>query len=36
MATWGRTYYPVNDEKNSVLYAEYEKLADAEDNTEIL
>jgi UDP-galactopyranose mutase len=24
-------YYSVNDEKNSVLYAEYEKLADAED-----
>lgn len=23
-------YYPVNDEKNSVLYAEYKKLADAE------
>lgn len=24
-------YYPVNDEKNSKLYAEYRKLADAED-----
>lgn len=24
-------YYPVNDEKNSALYAEYKKLADAED-----
>lgn len=24
-------YYPVNDEKNSKLYAEYKKLADAED-----
>ena len=24
-------YYPVNDEKNSTLYAEYKKLADAED-----
>ena len=25
-------YYPVNDEKNSALYAEYKKLADAEKN----
>ena len=25
-------YYPVNDEKNSELYTEYKKLADAEDN----
>jgi UDP-galactopyranose mutase len=25
-------YYPVNDEKNSKLYAEYRKLADAEEN----
>ena len=25
-------YYPVNDEKNSSLYAEYKKLADAEKN----
>ena len=25
-------YYPVNDEKNGVLYAEYKKLADAEKN----
>ena len=25
-------YYPVNDEKNSKLYAEYKKLADAEKN----
>ena len=25
-------YYPVNDEKNSALYAEYKKLADAEEN----
>lgn len=25
-------YYPVNDAKNSVLYAEYKKLADAEEN----
>jgi UDP-galactopyranose mutase len=25
-------YYPVNDEKNSKLYAEYRKLADTEDN----
>ena len=25
-------YYPVNDEKNGALYAEYRKLADAEDN----
>lgn len=25
-------YYPVNDEKNGKLYAEYKKLADAEDN----
>lgn len=25
-------YYPVNDEKNSALYAEYKKLADAESN----
>ena len=24
-------YYPVNDEKNSLLYAEYKKLADAEE-----
>lgn len=24
-------YYPVNDEKNGVLYAEYKKLADAEE-----
>lgn len=24
-------YYPVNDEKNSALYAEYKKLADAEE-----
>lgn len=24
-------YYPVNDEKNIALYAEYKKLADAED-----
>ena len=24
--------YPVNDEKNSKLYAEYKKLADAEKN----
>ena len=24
------TYYPVNDAKNSALYAEYKKLADAE------
>lgn len=24
-------YYPVNDEKNGSLYAEYKKLADAED-----
>ena len=25
-------YYPVNDDKNSALYTEYKKLADAEDN----
>ena len=25
-------YYPVNDERNSRLYAEYRKLADAENN----
>ncbi|WP_173473018.1 UDP-galactopyranose mutase [Eubacterium ruminantium] len=25
-------YYPVNDEKNGALYAEYKKLADAEEN----
>ncbi|MBP6191948.1 MAG: UDP-galactopyranose mutase, partial [Acetatifactor sp.] len=25
-------YYPVNDEKNGALYAEYKKLADAEQN----
>lgn len=25
-------YYPVNDAKNSALYAEYKKLADAEDS----
>ena len=25
-------YYPVNDEKNGKLYAEYKKLADSEDN----
>lgn len=25
-------YYPVNDEKNGKLYAEYKKLADAEQN----
>lgn len=25
-------YYPVNDEKNSRLYAEYKALADAEEN----
>ena len=25
-------YYPVNDEKNSALYAEYKKLAEAENN----
>jgi UDP-galactopyranose mutase len=25
-------YYPVNDEKNNALYAEYRKLADAENN----
>ena len=25
-------YYPVNDEKNSALYQEYKKLADAEEN----
>ena len=25
-------YYPVNDEKNSALYAEYKKLADTERN----
>ena len=25
-------YYPVNDEKNGALYAEYKKLADAETN----
>ena len=25
-------YYPVNDEKNGALYAEYRKLAEAEDN----
>jgi UDP-galactopyranose mutase len=25
-------YYPVNDEKNSKLYAEYRKLADVEEN----
>ena len=25
-------YYPVNDEKNSALYKEYKKLADAEEN----
>ena len=25
-------YYPVNDEKNGTLYAEYKKLADAEPN----
>ena len=25
-------YYPVNDEKNSALYAEYKKLADVENN----
>ena len=25
-------YYPVNDEKNSKLYAEYKKLAEAENN----
>lgn len=25
-------YYPVNDEKNSILYAEYKKLAEAESN----
>lgn len=25
-------YYPVNDEKNSTLYTEYKKLADAEDH----
>ena len=24
-------YYPVNDEKNSLLYAEYKNLADAEE-----
>ena len=25
-------YYPVNDEKNGALYAEYKKLADAQEN----
>lgn len=25
-------YYPVNDEKNGALYAEYKKLAEAETN----
>lgn len=28
----GEPYYPVNDEKNNALYAEYRKLADAEKN----
>ena len=33
-ATWKKgdePYYPINDEKNGALYAEYKKLADAED-----
>ena len=29
--TGDEPYYPVNDEKNGALYAEYKKLADAED-----
>lgn len=27
-----RIYYPVNDAKNGLLYSEYKKLADAENN----
>lgn len=27
-----KPYYPVNDEKNAILYAKYRKLADKESN----